>query len=113
MTKPPSLVEIEVDDALRADARRTLAAEADLAPSVRAVLGRIAAEDALADLPPALRGPADPDACDAWFRAKVREALDDPRPGLSHEAVMRSTQAIIDRARAARAWVVARGRRGS
>ena len=24
---------------------------------------------------------------DAWFRAKVREALDDPRPAVSHEQV--------------------------
>jgi len=24
---------------------------------------------------------------DAWFRAKVQEALDDPRPGIAHEAV--------------------------
>jgi DNA-damage-inducible protein J len=24
---------------------------------------------------------------DAWFRAKVREALDDPRPGIPHEQV--------------------------
>ena len=24
---------------------------------------------------------------DAWFRAKVQEALDDPRPGIPHEEV--------------------------
>jgi len=24
---------------------------------------------------------------DAWFRAKVQEALDDPRPGIPHEQV--------------------------
>jgi hypothetical protein len=33
---------------------------------------------------------------DAWFRAKVREALDDPRPGIPHEQVMAEMQAIID-----------------
>lgn len=34
---------------------------------------------------------------DAWFRAKVREALDDPRPGIPHETVMAETRALIDR----------------
>jgi len=27
------------------------------------------------------------DAHDAWFRAKVQEALDDPRPAIPHEEV--------------------------
>jgi DNA-damage-inducible protein J len=27
------------------------------------------------------------DAHDAWFRAKVQEALDDTRPGIPHEVV--------------------------
>lgn len=36
------------------------------------------------------------EAYDAWFRAKVREALDDPRPGIPHEQVMREMQDIID-----------------
>ena len=36
------------------------------------------------------------EAYDIWFRAKVREALDDPRPGIPHEQVMADMQAIID-----------------
>ncbi len=36
------------------------------------------------------------EAHDVWFRAKVREALDDPRPGIPHEQVMAEMQAIID-----------------
>lgn len=36
------------------------------------------------------------EAYDVWFRAKVREALDDPRPGVPHEQVMAEMQAIID-----------------
>jgi len=44
----------------------------------------------------------DPEAHDAWFRAKVREALDDPRPAVPHEQVMTETQALIDRKRRAR-----------
>jgi len=34
---------------------------------------------------------------DAWFRAKVKEAMDDPRPGIPHDLVMDETRAIIDR----------------
>jgi len=34
---------------------------------------------------------------DAWFRAKVQEALDDPRPGIPHDVVMDEARAIIDR----------------
>jgi DNA-damage-inducible protein J len=30
---------------------------------------------------------SDPAAYDAWFRAKVREALDDPRPPIPHDEV--------------------------
>lgn len=36
------------------------------------------------------------EAYDVWFRAKVREALDDPRPGIPHEQVMAEMQAIIE-----------------
>jgi len=31
--------------------------------------------------------PTDPVEYDAWFRAKVQEALADPRPGIPHEEV--------------------------
>ncbi|MGA9640174.1 MAG: hypothetical protein WBQ72_02165 [Terriglobales bacterium] len=34
---------------------------------------------------------------DAWFRAKVQEAIDAPRPGIPQDAVMDETRAIIDR----------------
>jgi hypothetical protein len=34
---------------------------------------------------------------DAWFRAKVQEAMDDPRRGIPHDVVMDETRAIIDR----------------
>jgi hypothetical protein len=33
---------------------------------------------------------------DAWFRAKVQEAIDDPRARLPHDLVMDETRAIID-----------------
>ncbi len=34
---------------------------------------------------------------DAWFRAEVRRALDDPRRGIPQDAVMNETQVIVDR----------------
>ena len=34
---------------------------------------------------------------DAWFRAEVQKAIDDPRPGIPHEQVMREMRRKIDR----------------
>jgi DNA-damage-inducible protein J len=41
-----------------------------------------------------------PEAHDQWFRAKVREALDDTRPSLSHEVVEAHFAARREAARA-------------
>jgi DNA-damage-inducible protein J len=49
---------------------------------MRIVLTRVANEGAL---PVGLV--ADSKAHDAWFRAKVQEALDDPRPAIAHDDV--------------------------
>jgi hypothetical protein len=37
----------------------------------------------------------EPEGYDAWFRAKVQESLDDPRPGIPHEQVMREMREIL------------------
>jgi antitoxin component of RelBE/YafQ-DinJ toxin-antitoxin module len=50
--------------------------------AVRILLTRTAREGALP-----FELIADPQAYDAWFRAKVREALDDMRPDVPHEEV--------------------------
>lgn len=50
--------------------------------AVRILLTRVAAEGAL---PAGLV--TDPAAHDAWFRAKVKEALEDPRPAIPHDEV--------------------------
>jgi hypothetical protein len=42
---------------------------------------------------------------DAWFRAEVQRAVDDPRPGIPHDMVMDDTRAIIDRILAEKAKV--------
>ncbi len=41
---------------------------------------------------------SDPDTYETWFRTKVREALDDPRPGTSQSSVMAEAQAALDAA---------------
>ncbi|HBO2000446.1 stability determinant [Pseudomonas aeruginosa] len=39
---------------------------------------------------------------DRWFRRKVQESLDDPRPGVPHDQVMAEMEAIIVQAEARR-----------
>ncbi|HEX7788928.1 MAG TPA: type II toxin-antitoxin system RelB/DinJ family antitoxin [Afipia sp.] len=67
---------------------------------MRIVLTRVAKEGAL---PVGLT--VDAAAHDAWFRAKVQEALDDPRPGVDHEQV----EAHFARRRAAALLKVGKG----
>jgi hypothetical protein len=40
---------------------------------------------------------------DGWFRVEVQRALDDPRPGIGHDAVRSKTLAVIDRIAARKA----------
>lgn len=49
------------------------------------------------DPPPHLRGPEDPVAYDAWFRATVEARMASNEPGIPHEEVVRMMRAIIDR----------------
>ena len=41
-------------------------------------------------------------AYDKWFRAQVQESLDDPRPSIPHDQVMRDVRAVIGKARKAK-----------
>ena len=98
MPAQTSMLHVRVDDRLKAKAADTLAGVGlTLSDAVRILLTRVAAEGGL---PAGLT--ADPGVYDAWFRAKVREALDDPSPAVPHEQVMTGTQALIDRKRRAR-----------
>ena len=98
MPAQTSMLHVRVDDQLKSKAAETLAGVGlTLSDAVRILLTRVAAEGGL---PAGLT--ADPEAHDAWFRAKVREALDDPRPAVPHEQVMSDTQALIDGKRRAR-----------
>jgi DNA-damage-inducible protein J len=86
------MLHVRVDDRLKAQAADALAGVGlTLSDAVRILLTRVATEGGL---PAGLT--ADPDAYDAWFRAKVQEALDDPRPSIPHAKAMQEVQARID-----------------
>jgi len=92
-----SMLHVRVDDELKAAATDTLAKFGlSVSDAVRILLTRITQEGAL---PACLT--ADPQAHDAWFRAKVQEALAEPRPPSSHHEVMRAAQEKIDSKRLA------------
>jgi len=93
-----SMLHIRVDDQLKADATETLANFGlSVADAVRMFLTRVTKEGGL---PVGLT--TDPEAHDAWFRAKVHEALSETGPGVPHQQVMDEMQALIDRKRNAR-----------
>lgn len=98
MAAQTSMLHIRVDEKLKADATEMLAnVGLTVSDAVRILLTRIIKEGGL---PAGLT--ADPEAHDKWFRAKVQEALADPRPASPHQQVMNEAQAVIDRKRRAR-----------
>ncbi len=98
MAAHTSMLHVRVADGLKSQAAEALAGVGlTISDAVRILLTRIAAEGGL---PAGLT--MDPDAYDTWFRAKVREALDDPRPPAHHDRVMDEAQALIDAKRRAR-----------
>ena len=98
MPAQTSMIHVRVDDQLKAEATDALAGVGlTLSDAVRILLTRVAKEGGL---PAGLA--TDPEAYDAWFRAKVQEALDDPQPTKPHAQVMQDAQALIDAKRRAR-----------
>ena len=84
MAAHTSMLHVRVDDGLKAKAAETLAGVGlTLSDAVRILLTRIAAEGGL---PASLT--MDREAYDTWFRAKVREALDDSHSSAPHGQVM-------------------------
>ena len=78
-----ALVQTRIDPAVKERAAAVLEELGiTVSDAVRILLTRTANEGAL---PFALTN--DDAAYDAWFRAKVQEALNDPRPGIPHEKV--------------------------
>jgi|TARA_R110000851_G_scaffold40641_3_gene102338 DNA-damage-inducible protein J len=87
-----SMIHVRVDDDLKAQATEALShVGLTVSDAVRILLTRVAAEGGL---PAGLT--TDPDAYDAWFRAKVQEAITDERPAVTHAQVMRDARARID-----------------
>ena len=87
-----SMLHVRVDDQLKMQASHALSGVGlTLSDAVRILLTRVAAEGGL---PAGLT--TNPEAYDAWFRAKVQDALADQRPMTSHAQVMEEAQALID-----------------
>lgn len=97
MAARTSMLHVRIDEKLKADSAETLARFGlSVSDAVRILLTRVVDEGGL---PAGLT--QDPQAHDAWFAAKVHEALADPRPDASHRQVMDEAQALIDRKRRA------------
>jgi len=98
MAAQTSMLHVRVDDQLKAQATEALAnVGLTVSDAVRILLTRVTKEGGL---PAGLV--TDPQAHDAWFRAKVQEALADSRPAVPHQQVMDEAQALIQRKRRAR-----------
>jgi DNA-damage-inducible protein J len=102
MNKHATRLRIEVDEALGTKASEVLAEiDMTLAEAVTILMNRIVADGSF----PASLAPfdgSDAEEYDAWVRAKVQEALDDPRPSIPHEEAMARLRATLDRAILAR-----------
>ncbi|MGV7960634.1 type II toxin-antitoxin system RelB family antitoxin [Photorhabdus tasmaniensis] len=93
MAAQTSMLHVRVDDKLKADATEKLAnLGLTISDAVRILLTRVAKDGAL---PAGFT--ADPETYDAWFRAKVQEALDDTRPPIPHQQMMDEAQELINR----------------
>jgi DNA-damage-inducible protein J len=92
MTAQTSMLHVRVDDRIKAEATENLARYGlTVSDAVRILLTRIAREGAL---PAGLT--CNEAAYDAWFRAKVHEALADEHPPVPHRQVMDEAQTMID-----------------
>ena len=92
MAARTSMLHVRVDNEIKARAADALAGVGlSLSDAVRMLLTRVATEGGL---PAGLA--MGREAHDAWFRAKVREALDDLRTPVPHGKAMDEVQALID-----------------
>ena len=99
MSVNTSMLHVRVDADIKAQASENLANFGlTLSDAVRIVLTRVAKEGSL---PAGLM--TDPETYDAWFRAKVHEALNDPTPAIAHDQIMQDAKALISKKRRARA----------
>ena len=91
MSAQTSMLHVRVDNRIKVQAANALAdVGLTLSDAVRILLTRVVTEGGL------------PEAYDTWFRAKVREALDDLRTPVPHGEAMEEAQALMDGKRRAR-----------
>ena len=92
MAAHTSMLHVRVDDELKTQAAEKLAYFGlTVSDAVRILLTRVVKEGAL---PAGLT--ADPAAYDAWFRAKVEEALTEEGAAVSHAQVMDEARALVE-----------------
>ncbi len=92
MSTQSSMLHVRIDDQLKQNASEILANFGlTISDAVRILLTRIEKEGAL---PVGLT--TDPEAYDEWFRAKVKEAMEDTRPRISHAKAMAAIRANLD-----------------
>jgi DNA-damage-inducible protein J len=97
MPTQTSMLHVRIDDELKIQAAETLAKFGlTVSDAVRILLTRVAKEGAL---PAGFT--SDAAAYDKWFRAKVREAMEDTGPKTSHEDVMAEATTLLRRKRGA------------
>lgn len=93
MSTMSAVVNVRIDAELKEQAAAVLAEYGmTVSDAARIILTRIAKEGGV---PPFLL--ASKEQYDTWFREKVREAMDDPRPGIPHEQVMAEIRANLAR----------------
>lgn len=95
MPSHTSMLHVRVDDQLKAQAAEALAGVGlTISDAVRILLTRVVHEGGL---PAGLV--TDPSAYDVWFRAKVREALNDESPTVPHADIMAEMRELIEQKR--------------
>jgi DNA-damage-inducible protein J len=99
MAAHTSMLHVRIDDELKTQASAKLATFGlTVSDAVRILLTRVVKEGGL---PAGLT--ADPDVYDAWFRAKVQDALVERDPAISHGQMMDQARALVERKRRGRA----------
>lgn len=88
-----SMLHVRVDNELKTQATQTLASVGlTVSDAIRILLTRVTKEGGL---PAGLT--LDADAHDAWFRAKVADALASTEPDIRHQSIMDDARALIER----------------
>jgi DNA-damage-inducible protein J len=95
MAAHTSMLHVRIDNELKTQASERLASFGlTVSDAVRILLTRVVNEGGL---PAGLT--ADPDAYEAWFRAKVQEALVETGPPIPHRQVMDEARSLVERKR--------------